>query len=112
MTPSLNTPIACSLGSGDFKERTAWIQQLAREHLLSARREELALHLSYSPGAREAVREMVEKEQDCCGFLRFDLSERRGSIDLTITAPEETAEVAGSLFDHFAPATLVDGGRP
>ena len=112
MTPSLKTPIACSLGSGDYKERTAWIQKLAREHLLSARREPLTLHLSYSPDARRDVQKMVEKEQDCCGFLRFKVSERSGSIDLTNTAPEETAEVAGSLFDHFAPATVADGGRP
>lgn len=110
MASSTDTPIACSLGTGDFRARTAWIATLAREHLRSARREPLTLHLSYAPEARAAVREMVEKERDCCGFLRFDLRDDAATVDLTITAPPEVAEVAGFLFDHFAPVTIGGGG--
>ena len=109
---ALNTPIACSLEGGDFRKRTAWIQSLAREHLKSARRDRVSLHLSYAPEARAAVKTMVEQERDCCGFMRFELRESDNSVDLTITAPEGAADVAGVLFDHFAPDLRLEGGRP
>jgi hypothetical protein len=39
------TPIACSLGVGDYRERLAQIAQLARDALRSHERDGLVLHL-------------------------------------------------------------------
>lgn len=96
-------PIACTLTPGDFKDRIAWIRDLARESLLDVRREPLVLHLTYDAAAAVRVREMVGKEQACCAFLRFDLREDARGVHLSITAPEEAREAANDLFAHFAP---------
>ena len=94
--------IACTLEAPDFKERVAGIRDLASRHLLSSRREPLALHLTYAAEALSEVEELVAKESDCCAFLDFDI--RAGDqIELTITAPESAALAADELFAHFAP---------
>ncbi len=112
-TPTDKSPaIACSLGAGDFRERSAWIHDLARNHLRRSQRTPLALHLTYAPHAAPQVRELVEKEQACCSFLRFDLREEPDAIRLTITAPEEAREAADTLFDHFAPDANPAAGKP
>lgn len=95
--------IACSLEAGDFNERIAGIQALARRALLSSRREPLRLHLTYSAEALADVRELRAKESDCCAFLDFDLRHDKHQVDLTITAPVSAALAADELFAHFAP---------
>jgi hypothetical protein len=98
-----SAPFACTLTQGDVTQRVEWIQNLARESLIDVRREALALHLHYAAAAAARVREMVQKEQACCGFLRFDLREDARGVHLTITAPEQAREAATELFWHFAP---------
>jgi hypothetical protein len=100
------TPIVCTLGPGDYKERLALIAALARDGLLNISRDDLHLELSYAPNVADRVREMVGKEQACCAFLNFELSEIDESIRLTITAPERARDVANKLFEQF-----VAGGR-
>jgi hypothetical protein len=97
-------PIACTLQPGDYKERLAWIAELAREGLLDVIREDLRLELKYAPSVADRVREMFHKEQQCCAFLDFDLSEIDEGVRLTITAPERAREVADALFNQFLPA--------
>ncbi len=99
-------PIACTLTGDDFAQRTAWIRQLASDHLSAVRRTPLSLELTYAPAAAAKVRDMVRKEQVCCAFLKFDLREAKNGIHLTVTAPEEAREAVDMLFDHFAPDAL------
>jgi hypothetical protein len=40
---------------------------------------------------------MVGKEQECCGFLGFELAETDDDVRLTITAPERARDVADAL---------------
>jgi len=94
-------PIACTLGSGDYKERLAWIADLARDGLLGSRRDDLRLELRYARNVADRIREMVEKEQVCCAFLDFELSESDEGVHLTITAPERARNVADALFEQF-----------
>lgn len=94
--------IACSLGATDFKERVASLRDLASRHLLSSRREQLQLYLTYNSVALLEVEDMVAKESDCCAFLDFDL-QAGVRVELTITAPESAALAADELFAHFAP---------
>jgi 2-polyprenyl-6-methoxyphenol hydroxylase-like FAD-dependent oxidoreductase len=52
-------------------------------------------------GARFRI---IDKEQQCCAFLHFELSEIDEGVRLTITAPERAREVAAALFEQFVPA--------
>lgn len=101
MTIIEHSPIACTLTSGAFKERTAQIATLNKDALRRYARRDLVLELSYAPEARERVREMVRNEQRCCAFLGFELHEGANEIRLTVTAPEAALENADALFKQF-----------
>ncbi len=104
-------PIACTLGWGDYKERLAWIAELARDGLLSVRREDLQIQLRYASGVTDRIRDMVGKEQDCCAFLNFAISETSEDVRLTITVPERARDVADALFEQFVPTAFVPRPR-
>jgi hypothetical protein len=95
------TPIACTLGVGDYKERLAQIAALARDALRSHERDGLVLHLRYDAAAADRVEEMVRRERDCCAFLTFALREEGEEIVVTISAPEEARVSAETLFEQF-----------
>jgi hypothetical protein len=97
-------PIACTLRAVDYKDRLSWIADLARDGLVEVHREDLRLELRYAPSVAERVSEMVRKEQQCCAFLNFALSEIDDGLRLTITAPERARELADALFEQFLPA--------
>lgn len=101
MTIVEHSPIACTLASGAFKERTAQIAALNKDALRKYARRDLVLELSYAPEARERVREMVRNEQRCCAFLDFRLHEAVDEIRLTVTAPKAARENAAPLFEQF-----------
>lgn len=91
--------IACTLQTDDFRDRATWIRGIAERHLRESIRSPLTLYLVFAKEAADDIREMVRKEQECCAFLRFDLSVADDAVHLLITAPE----AADVLFDHFAP---------
>lgn len=94
-------PIACTLEAGDFKTRIAWIADLNRRALLGSRREDLRLELTYAPDAQEDVHELVRREQQCCGFLDFELRTDSDAVRLVVTAPETAREAADLVFEPF-----------
>ncbi len=96
-------PIACSLSSDDYQERTKSIRNLAKRSLLSAHRTPLTLQLVYARHAFDDVQSLVRAEQQCCAFLRFEVTENDHAVQLLITAPAEAADATDALFDHFAP---------
>ena len=97
-------PIACTLQGGSYQERLAWIAELAGDGLSGVTRDDLRLELRYAADVASRVREMVRKEQVCCAFLDFDLTETSGEVRLTITAPESAREIADALFEQFVPS--------
>ena len=99
-----SAPIACTLTPGDYKERLAWISELARDALRTYERRDLELELVYAAEAAQRVRQMVRQEQDCCTFLSFHLDEQPGEIHLTIKAPERAREAADMLLGQFLPS--------
>ena len=101
------SPVACTLQGGSYQDRLAWIADLARDGLRGVTRKALRLELSYATGVAGRVREMVDKEQQCCGFLDFELIETGAEVRLTITAPERAREVADALFEQFVPTTAL-----
>jgi hypothetical protein len=55
MTRTASTPIACTLGSGDFKDRLRWIQELSAKSLRRHHRDGLMLELTYDRRAAANV---------------------------------------------------------
>lgn len=109
-SPSADTPIACILKAGEFRKRLDWIAKLNRAALLDARREGLRLILTYRPDHAERVGEMVRREQQCCAFLDFELTEERDNVTLIINAPEGATDALDSVFEPFLAATPRHGG--
>lgn len=103
------SPITCMFQGGSYRQRLAWIAELARDGLRAVKREDLRLELTYAPDVVDRVREMVAKEHACCAFLDFKVTETSDDVRLAITAPERAREVVDSLFEPFVPAhTLSD----
>ena len=99
----MTTPlsIACSLSTEAFADRLDWIARLNREFLSEFRVDGGSLRLVYRAEAEQQVRELVEKEGECCGFLRFAIQESRDAIELRIDAPEVDEMNVDSLFAPF-----------
>jgi hypothetical protein len=83
------TPIACTLDIGGFKQRLAWIAELNHDALRSHESDGLVLRLRYDAKSADRVKEMVRRERQCCAFLRFDIRHESDDVLLTITAREE-----------------------
>ena len=103
------TPIACTLQPGDYKDRLAWIAELARDGLSNVHRDDLRLELTYAAHVRDRVREMVRLEQQCCAFLSFEVTEVAEGVRLAITAPERARDAADALFEPFTRRNPVIG---
>src|SRR5262245_43733075 len=93
-----DTTIACTLRAASYKERVAEIRTLFSRALKASRRDGRSLHLTLDLAARAAVEDLVRKEQLCCAFLDFRLSENDGALTLTITAPAEAADSLDEIF--------------
>lgn len=94
-------PIACSLGAGDYRERLAWIAELNARNLRRQRRSGLRLELAYGTAVAEDLRELIRREEACCGFLTFRLQQKHDSLLLVITAPETARSMLDSVFEPF-----------
>lgn len=103
--PSRTPPIACTLSAGDYRDRIASIADLNRDALRGHHRDDLRLELAYEPAARQRVREMVRREQECCAFLSFELHEDDDGVRVAIIAPDDAREAASALFEEFTTRT-------
>lgn len=110
MTNAPAAPIACTLTRGDFTERLAWIASLTRDALRGYERRGLTLDLRFAPEAVGRVREMVRREQVCCSFLAFELTDTADEVHVRITVPEAARETAAILLAPFAGATQFGTG--
>ncbi|MHA7882068.1 hypothetical protein [Nitratireductor rhodophyticola] len=103
-------PIACTLEAGEFGKRLDWIAELNRAALHDAERKGSKLILTYRREHVDRVREMVRQEQQCCGFLGFDLREEEGRVTLVIRAPEGAADAFDTIFEPFLTGSPRSGG--
>jgi hypothetical protein len=101
MSVSEQPLVACSLSTGEYQSRIAWIEGLARKSLREHVRDDLVLRLFYVPEAAAEVRRMVEQERICCAFLAFDLDQPADAVCVTITVPKAAREAADMLFGRF-----------
>lgn len=98
-----SNPIACTLSSPDLQARLEWITRLNADALREQHRSDLQLEFIYSSDAAERVREMVERERQCCAFLKFTLQESRDSVAVTIEVPGEAARSRRLYLNPFWP---------
>lgn len=101
MTAHPTPPIACTLAPGEFQERLAEIATLARDALRYHNRRDLVLELEYAPEAAKRVRELLRREQACCGFLVFNVRVQADGVRVTIRAPEEARDAVDLLFGQL-----------
>lgn len=97
---------ACSLDARDFQDRVRWITDFNTRALRHRQRQHNALIATYAPGHRTTLAELIAKEADCCGFLKFDLQEGLDGDVLTISVQAEHALEADALLSPF------DGSAP
>jgi hypothetical protein len=103
MQVTADIPIACTLSSAQLPERLAWIRQVTAQSLKTHRLVGTTLHLTYAHEARAELERIVAGERQCCGFLRFDLQDKPGAVELTIHTPGDAGADARWLFDQFLP---------
>lgn len=101
MTDTATPGPACSLEGRAFQERITWIAELNRKHLRRAQRQGTTLTLIYDPAARHDVEALVSREQACCAFLEFRITNSSEGVCLDITVPAHASQDADALLAPF-----------
>ena len=90
------TPIACSLTTGELRNREATLLALFRSAVLEVEelQEGFAVRL---PGDGKSIRltaELMVAERECCPFLTFEISAlpRMGPVTVRVVGPGGTKE--------------------
>ena len=96
----MDQPIACTLTSAEYADRTEAMARLAHGVLRSRRpiRDGERLTFASSAGTERDLLEIVAAEARCCAFLRMDLRRRDDELVLDITGPAEAAPIIAELF--------------
>lgn len=102
-----SSAVGCTLSAAELEDRLASIKELNLAALRGYRRVGSRIELSYAPSAVARVRELVEREQQCCPFLDFtvrggetgrDDTDDTDALTLVIKAPEGAGDTADALF--------------
>ena len=80
--------------------------EAVREHLKDVRHGEDSVHLTYDLAAANRVKDLAQKEQLCCAFLKFEMNEDESGFHLSITAPKEARDASEVLFENFTKRSL------
>ncbi|MBA2764137.1 MAG: hypothetical protein H0U42_05560 [Thermoleophilaceae bacterium] len=97
-------PIACTLSSAGMSERLAEMKLVGASGLLSASHDGAAASLQFraEPGLSDRLEMIVAAEAECCAFLELELTERDGSLELSVHGPPEAAEIVGAMVGAFS----------
>jgi ribosomal protein S15P/S13E len=98
------TPIVCSLGASDLRQRLDEIAEVGAESLIerSTDGERHLLRFRSDPETRRGLEAIVAAEAKCCSFLDLSLEEQGGELVLTVSAPQDGQPVAEELAAAFA----------
>lgn len=83
---SRSDPIVCTLTSSAANDRlTEWsdLQQVATSIEKLADGCRLQIPSAHADGARD----LAERESQCCSFLKIEIKDHGGSVEMTITSP-------------------------
>jgi hypothetical protein len=97
-------PFACTLDARQTSDREALIARLWSDALIQTEPTShgLRARLRDTPGVERRVRELIEAEARCCGFLAFDLTGDGDQLVLDITGPAAARPVIESFFTGAA----------
>jgi hypothetical protein len=90
----------CSLSPAQLKaQREKLLPGLFKRATVTDLRNGLRLRFASKPGLLKGIAQIIEKEQVCCSFLRFNLTVEAGGGDIVfdITGPKGTRELLKAL---------------
>ena len=96
----MDLPIICTLTPKELQERKDTILRSIRRDVVSQTSINGGYRYEFAnrPEILQNIRHMVEVEQQCCGFLRFEVSDNAETVRLEITGPPEALAVIEDLF--------------
>lgn len=102
-----DTPVACSLGTGELAQRLAAIAEIGKSSLICRELEggQNLLRFRASETTRRRLEDIVTAEAACCAFLDLSLSEEDDELLLTIAAAEDARVIADELARAFVGTT-------
>jgi hypothetical protein len=101
---TVGTPIACSLGASEQRQRLAEIVEIGGESLIERGTdgERHLLRFRSDPETRHRLEAIIAAEGKCCSFLALLLEEEGGDLVLSVSAPASGEPVAEALAAAFA----------
>lgn len=85
---SARVPDACTLPTEEQPIRIAEFDELFRNQVVSATRHTATrLVLQMRPGCAEAVRDLTDRESQCCSFFTFIVRDEPDAVVLDIVVP-------------------------
>ena len=102
----------CSLEDAAKDERVDEIAQTLAGVVLDRQRTATGARLVLKAGTEEKVREIVAKEQVCCGFLDYAITSSPEGVVLEITGPEEAKETLDAWAGAFGEPSSAETTEP
>ena len=101
MDDLLNTD-ACTLPTVDRPLRLAEFDDLFRESVLVVDRDGLSTRLTLrgSIGLRDRVRDLTDRESQCCSFFQFSVDGDDDGLVLGIAVPPSRSDILEALTDR------------
>ncbi|MEM6826076.1 MAG: hypothetical protein AAF566_13290 [Pseudomonadota bacterium] len=92
--------IVCALTQSEFRKRTAEVRESLTVHLIASTYAQGSARLAFRRPAvsRGKLEHLIEREQTCCPFLRFDIRETDTDIMLIVSGPEGSEGLVRDLF--------------
>jgi hypothetical protein len=97
--PAPEGPIACTLSPNDYAGRLDEFRQGVFAHLTGIERPDPARLRLLLDGSADpaAVRELLVREQGCCAFLGFTLTQGDGRLVADLEVPAEAAPTLDAM---------------
>jgi hypothetical protein len=98
-TPN-ETPIACTLSPGQYRDRTGELAALAARALRSREQTPDGEQLVFTdtPQIERELRAAIAAESSCCAFLRMRLERTGDGLVLDIAGPADARPIIAELF--------------
>lgn len=101
MEDLLNTD-ACTLPTVERPLRLAEFDDLFREAVAAVDRDDVSMQLTLrgSPGLRDRVVDLTDRESQCCSFFEFSVDGGDDGLILGIAVPPARTEILDALTDR------------
>ena len=95
---SARVPDACTLPTEERPIRVAEFDELFTTQVVSsARRSPNRLELHLRPGCADSVRDLTEREAQCCSFFTFTVRDQPDAVVLDIVVPDTYQDVLDGM---------------